>query len=55
MHMQRKIENEDQLVEFCNEKIRNLEILRKDRNKFLRENLTEEEIKEYNFILEDNK
>lgn len=52
--MQRTIENEEQLIDFCKEQIKSLSQLRKDRNKFLRENLTEDEIKEYNVVIEDD-
>jgi len=52
--MQRTIENEEQLVEFCEEQIAWLKEFRKDRSKFIRESLTEDEINEYNVVIEDD-
>jgi hypothetical protein len=52
--MQRKIENEEQLIAFCEEQIAWLKEFSKDRNKFLKENLTEDEIREYNVVIKDD-
>lgn len=49
----RKIENEEQLLAFVQEQTQWLAQFSKDSNKFLKENLTEDEIKEFNVIIED--
>lgn len=48
-----EIKNEEQLLDFVQKQLQDLALLRKERQKFLRENLTEDEIKEYSIILED--
>ena len=48
-----EIKNEEQLLDFVQKQLQDLALLRKERQKFLKENLTEDEIKEYSIILED--
>lgn len=48
-----EIKNEEQLLDFVQKQLQDLALLRKERQKFLRENLAEDEIKEYSIILED--